>query len=109
MRRRRTSLRRARTTGKEVEMVTTATGSRETATRGEGVLDIATSRRRGGRGPRGANGKGPNGGGPGGPGGGGDRERGFSPARYRIGVLVGIAAILMLFTAPAGAHLARAG
>src|SRR5437763_2108660 len=94
--------------GKEVEMVTTATGSRETAAQGEGVLDIATSRRRGGRGPRGGNGKGPNGGGPGGPGGGGG-ERGFSPDRYRIGMLVGLASILMMFTALASAYIVRSG
>ena len=90
-------------------MVTTATGNRETATHGESVLDIATSRRRGGRGPRGGgNGKGPNGGGPSGPGGGGG-ERGFSPDRYRIGVLVGIASILMMFTALASAYIVRSG
>lgn len=90
-------------------MGTTATASSETATRTEGALDIATSRRRGGRGPRG-NGKGPNGGGPGGGGhGGGDRRRGFSPESYRIGVLVGIASILMMFTALASAYIVRSG
>ena len=91
-------------------MVTTVTGSRDTATQGESVLDIASSRRRGGRGPRGGNGKGPNGGGPGGPGGGGGGgERGFSPERYRIGMLVGIASILMMFTALASAYIVRSG
>jgi cytochrome c oxidase subunit 3 len=90
-------------------MATTVTGSRETVTQGESVLDIATPRRRGGRGPGGGgNGKGPNGGGPGGPGGGGG-GRGFSPDRYRIGVLVGIASILMMFTALASAYIVRSG
>ena len=90
-------------------MATTVTGSRDTATQGESVLDIASSRRRGGRGPRGGNGKGPNGGGPGGPGGDGGGERGFSPERYRIGMLVGIASILMMFTALASAYIVRSG
>nr|MDQ5837302.1 hypothetical protein [Acidobacteriota bacterium] len=88
-------------------MDTTATVSSE-GTRTESALDIAASRRRGGRGGRG-NGKGPNGGGPGGPGGGGDDRRGFSPDRYRIGVLVGIASILMMFTALASAYIVRSG
>lgn len=90
-------------------MATTVTGNGETVTTTESVLDIASSRRRGGRGPRGGgNGKGPNGGGPGGPGGGGDR-RGFSPDRYRIAMLVGIASILMMFTALASAYIVRSG
>jgi cytochrome c oxidase subunit 3 len=90
-------------------MGTTATASSETTARAEGTLDIATSRHRGGRGPRG-NGKGPNGGGPGGGGsGGGDSRRGFSPERYRIGVLVGLASILMMFTALASAYIVRSG
>ena len=90
-------------------MGTTATASSETATRTESALDIATSRRRGGRGGRG-NGKGPNGGGPGGGGpGGDDRQRGFSPERYRIGVLAGVASILMMFTALASAYIVRSG
>jgi cytochrome c oxidase subunit III len=89
-------------------MGTTATVSGETATRTESALDLATSRRRGGRGGRG-DGKGPNGGGPGGGGGGGDDRRGFSPDRYRIGVLVGIASILMMFTALASAYIVRSG
>lgn len=89
-------------------MGTTATVRSEAATRTEATLDVATSRRRGGRGGRG-NGKGPNGGGPGGGGGGGDERRGFSPDRYRIGVLVGIASILMMFTALASAYIVRSG
>ena len=91
-------------------MGTTATANRETVTRAEAALDIATARRRGGRGPRGGNGRGPNGGGPGGGGpGGDDRRRGFSPDRYRIGVLVGLASILMMFTALASAYIVRSG
>jgi cytochrome c oxidase subunit III len=89
-------------------MGTTATVRSEAAARTESALDIAASRRRGGRGGRG-NGKGPNGGGPGGGGGGGDDRRGFSPDRYRIGVLVGIASILMMFTALASAYIVRSG
>jgi len=85
-------------------MGTTATASSETATRAEGTLDIATSRRRGGRGPRG-NGSGPGGGGSGGD----DRSRGFSPEHYRIGVLIGLASILMMFTALASAYIVRSG
>jgi cytochrome c oxidase subunit 3 len=77
----------------------------------EATIDLGTARRRGGRGGRG-NGRGPGGGGPGGggPGGGGDeRPRGFSPESYRIGVLVGIASILMMFTALASAYVVRSG
>ena len=92
-------------------MVTTATANTETATRTDSALDIAATRRRGGRGPRGGgNGKGPNGGGPGGGSSGDDeRRREFSPERYRIGVWVGIASILMMFTALASALIVRAG
>ena len=97
-------------------MVTTATktGEREKVTQAEGVLDISTVRPRGGRPPRGPNGRGPNGGGPGGggPGGGGgdDRpRRELSHDRYRIGVLVGVASILMMFTALASAYVVRSG
>ena len=89
-------------------MVTTVTANTETSTRADSALDIATSRRRGG--PRGGNGKGPNGGGPGGGGSGGDkRRRDWSPERYRIGVYVGLASILMMFTALASALIVRAG
>jgi cytochrome c oxidase subunit 3 len=91
-------------------MATTFTGKEETVTKTEPTLDIASSRRRGGRGGRG-NGKGPGGGGPGGGpgGGGGDEPRRFSPERYRIGVLIGIASILMMFTALASAYVVRSG
>jgi len=78
----------------------------------ETVVDIVGTRRRGGRGGRGGNGKGPGGGGPGGGGpggGGGDEPRRFSPDRYRLGVLVGIASILMMFTALASAYVVRSG
>ncbi|HYH86859.1 MAG TPA: cytochrome c oxidase subunit 3 [Pyrinomonadaceae bacterium] len=91
-------------------MVTTVTANGETQTRAEAALDIATSRRRGGR--SGGNGKGPNGGGPGGGGGpkdGDGRRRDWSPERYRIGVYVGLASILMMFTALASALIVRAG
>ncbi|HWS56353.1 MAG TPA: cytochrome c oxidase subunit 3, partial [Pyrinomonadaceae bacterium] len=60
----------------------------------------------GGGGGGGGNGKGP--GGPGGGGGGNSRD-GFTPGRYRIGVFVGIASILMMFTALASAYIVRAG
>lgn len=89
-------------------MVTTATSSTKTAARTDAALDIASIRRRGGHG---GNGKGPNGGGPGGdgPDGGGYRRREWSPERYRIGVYVGLASILMMFTALASALVVRAG
>jgi cytochrome c oxidase subunit III len=86
-------------------MVTTATGNR--APTGTTEKGSAPDARRGGRGAPGPNGKGgPNGGG-GGPGGG--EPRGWSPDRYRIGVLVGIASILMMFTALASAYIVRSG
>jgi cytochrome c oxidase subunit 3 len=93
-------------------MATTFTDDKEKVAQTETVLDIASTRRRGGRGRRG-NGKGPGGGG-GGPGGGpgggsGDEPRRFSPDRYRIGVLVGMASILMMFTALASAYIVRSG
>jgi cytochrome c oxidase subunit 3 len=89
-------------------MATTFTGNKKVE-RTEAVLDIASTRRRGGRG-KGGNGKGPGGGGPGGGGpGGGDEPRRFSPDRYRIGVLVGMASILMMFTALASAYIVRSG
>jgi cytochrome c oxidase subunit 3 len=62
--------------------------------------------RTGGSAP-GPNGKGPNGGGPGGDW--EDRKDGWSPDRYRIGVLVAIASILMMFTALTSAYIVRAG
>ena len=72
----------------------------------EAVVDVTSARRRGGRG-RGGKGGGGNGG-PGG-GGGGEEPRRFSPERYRLGVLVGIASILMMFTALASALIVRSG
>jgi len=92
-------------------MATTLTGEKETAVaQTEAVIDVVGARRRGGRG-RGGNGRGPGGGGPGGggPGGGGDEPRRFKADRYRVGVLVGIASILMMFTALASALIVRSG
>lgn len=93
-------------------MAITVTGEKETVREAEVTLDATSVRRRGGRGPGGrgggGNGKGPNGGGPGG-GGGGGRRREFSPERYRLGVLVAIASILMMFTALASAYVVRSG
>jgi len=93
-------------------MATTVTaGSREhPAGEAEATIDVGTARRRGGRGGRG-NGRGPGGGGPGGggPGGGDDSRRGFSHESYRIGMLVGLASILMMFTALASAYIVRSG
>jgi cytochrome c oxidase subunit 3 len=86
-------------------MVTTATGNRASAgtTTEKGS---APDTRRGGRGAPGPNGKGGPGGGDGR---GGWEPRGWSPDRYRIGVLVGIASILMMFTALASAYIVRSG
>ncbi|HEX8293377.1 MAG TPA: cytochrome c oxidase subunit 3, partial [Pyrinomonadaceae bacterium] len=50
-------------------------------------------------------GGGPGGGGPGG----GDEPQRFKADRYRVGVLVGIASILMMFTALASALIVRSG
>ncbi|HEX8560920.1 MAG TPA: cytochrome c oxidase subunit 3 [Pyrinomonadaceae bacterium] len=93
--------------------IKTFTPEGETATRTETVVDVVGTRRRGGRGNGrgrgpGGGGGGPGGGGPGG-GGGGDEQRRFSPERYRLGVLVGIASILMMFTALASAYVVRSG
>jgi len=91
--------------------IKTFTGEEATATQTETVIDVTGARRRGGRG---GNGKGPGGGG-GGPGGGGpgggggEGPRRFSAERYRLGVLVGIASILMMFTALASAYVVRSG
>jgi cytochrome c oxidase subunit 3 len=84
-------------------MVTTVTGTSDTAVRTKKGL---------GAGPRPPNGNGSRkdgreGGGGGGPHRGGGR--GFSPESYRIAVLVGIASILMMFTALASAYIVRAG
>ena len=93
-------------------MATTFTGEKETTVQTEAVIDVTSTRRRGGRG-RGGNGRGPGGGGgpggPGGGGGGGEEPRRFSADRYRLGVLVGIASILMMFTALASALIVRSG
>jgi cytochrome c oxidase subunit 3 len=91
-------------------MAVTVTGDTEAVAQRETALGVSSSRsRRGGRG----NGRGPGGGGggPNGPGGGGGGEepRRFSPDRYRIGVLVGLASILMMFTALASAYVVRSG
>lgn len=90
-------------------MAVTVTGDTDAVAQRETALGVASTRsRRGGRG----NGRGPGGGGPngpGGPGGGNDEPRRFSPDRYRIGVLVGLASILMMFTALASAYVVRSG
>lgn len=91
-------------------MAVTVTGDSEAVAQRETALGVASARgKRGGRG----NGRGPGGGGPNGPGGsggGGNEEpRRFSPDRYRIGVLVGLASILMMFTALASAYVVRSG
>ena len=92
-------------------MAVTVTGDRDAVAQRETALGVSNARsKRGGRG----NGRGPGGGGgpngPGGPGGGGNEEpRRFSPERYRIGVLVGLASILMMFTALASAYVVRSG
>ncbi len=88
-------------------MATTATSNAQTIepTAKGTATDAATWR--GGRGAPGPNGKnGPNDGG--GPGGGGEPRK-WTPDRYRIGVLVGIASILMMFTALASAYIVRSG
>ncbi|HEX8720538.1 MAG TPA: cytochrome c oxidase subunit 3 [Pyrinomonadaceae bacterium] len=92
-------------------MATTFTGEKEQLAQAEApVIDVTGARRRGGRGNGrnpGGGGGGPGGGGPGG--GGGDEPRRFSPDRYRLAVLVGIASILMMFTALASAYVVRSG
>jgi cytochrome c oxidase subunit III len=89
-------------------MVTRVT-DRDAVAQRETVVDVKNARRSGGRG----NGRGKGGGGgpsgPGGPGGGGDEPRRFSPERYRIGVYVGLASIMMMFTALASALVVRSG
>ena len=83
-------------------MVTTVKGTREAPARPKTGL---------GAGPRPPNGNGPRKNGDGG--GKGPEEkgrgRGLSPQGYRIGVLVAIASILMMFTALASAYIVRAG
>lgn len=91
-------------------MVTTVTGSGGGATvgttaKGAAGLDAATNL--GLRGVRGSNGKG--GPGDGGPGGGAEQPGTWTPDHYRIGMLAGIASILMMFTALASAYVVRSG
>ncbi|HEX8336547.1 MAG TPA: hypothetical protein VF621_07440 [Pyrinomonadaceae bacterium] len=62
-------------------MATTLTGEKEEAVRTEAVIDVTSTRRRGGRG-RGGNGRGGPGGGGGGPGGGGGAGGGDEPQRF---------------------------
>ncbi|HEU4596402.1 MAG TPA: cytochrome c oxidase subunit 3 [Pyrinomonadaceae bacterium] len=91
-------------------MVTTATGNTGTVeTTGRGAASDSAAVRRGGRGAPGPNGKGGPGGGGGSGGGSGDEPRKWSPDRYRIGVFVGLASILMMFTALASAYIVRSG
>ena len=92
-------------------MVTTVTssggGATANTTAKSAGLDTAT--KLGGRGLRGPNGKGgPGNGGPGG-GGGAEQPGSWTPDHYRIGVLAGIASILMMFTALASAYVVRSG
>jgi cytochrome c oxidase subunit 3 len=93
-------------------MAVTVTGDSDAVAQRESALGVSSSRKRGGgrgngRG-NGGGGGGPNG--PGGPGsGGGGEPRRFSPDRYRLGVLVGLASILMMFTALASAYVVRSG
>ncbi|HEX6183027.1 MAG TPA: cytochrome c oxidase subunit 3 [Pyrinomonadaceae bacterium] len=93
-------------------MDTTVT-SNDPVGRAESALEGVRVRARGGGGGRGGrggggggNGKGPGGGGGGG---GGSRRDGWTPSRYRIGVFVGIASILMMFSALASALIVRMG
>jgi cytochrome c oxidase subunit 3 len=86
-------------------MVTTATGTREKVATAQPKLGAGVSRPRGGGGGGGNGARGSNGGGAGG----GDGAKGWSPDRYRLGMMAGIASILMMFTALASAYIARAG
>jgi cytochrome c oxidase subunit 3 len=86
-------------------MAMTVTGSGGAVGRLDTTLDVKDFRSRGnGRGGRGGNGGGPNGKRPGHSGG-----HDGAPRRYRIGVLVGIASILMMFSALASAYIVRSG
>ncbi|MCA1592745.1 MAG: hypothetical protein LC754_08870, partial [Acidobacteria bacterium] len=87
-------------------MAVTVTSNSETVTRTRDGISVEGVRPRNGKGGRGPGGGGPNGGGPGGP---GSRRDGWTPERYRIGVMAGIASILMMFTALASAYIIRAG
>jgi cytochrome c oxidase subunit 3 len=85
-------------------MVTTVTTGASRAQVGEKKgIDLGGSRPRGGNGSRGPNGKGSGGGG------GGGRDGEWSADRYRIGLLVGLASILMMFTALTSAYIVRSG
>ena len=84
-------------------MVTTVKGTRETAVRVKTGV---------GAGPRPPNGNGSRKNGDHGRGPGGEdarQRRGVSPESYRIGVLVAIASIMMMFTALVSAYIVRAG
>lgn len=86
-------------------MVTTVTGTKEVTVRHQKGTGLGPARPNGNGGRKnGGSGGGP----PGGGGGDGGRER-PSLERYRIGVLVGMASILMMFTALASAYVVRAG
>ena len=87
-----------------------ATGitSEETVTRVKRGVGLGSVRPRG-NGSRGPNGGGPDGSGPGGGGGDDGSNRNWEPRRYRIGMMVGIASILMMFTALASAYIVRSG
>lgn len=82
-----------------MEMVTTATSTERVA---EKVLGQGKGKRRGG-----GNGNKPGGNGGGGFGG-GDDSAGSSGDKYRIGVWIALAAILMMFTALTSAYIVRA-
>ena len=75
----------------------------------KGTEELARTRKGTGLGPKppGGNGSHKNGGSGGRPG--GERGSELSPERYRIGVLIAVASILMMFTALASAYIVRAG
>jgi cytochrome c oxidase subunit 3 len=83
-------------------MVTTVTGTKEQVVGRQKGIGLGPGR-------PGGNGSHKNGGSGGGPPGGGGGGEHWSPERYRIGVLVGMASILMMFTALASAYIVRAG
>jgi cytochrome c oxidase subunit 3 len=92
-------------------MAVTVTGNTEAVAQRESALGVSSARKRGGgRGNGRGNGGGGGPNGPGGPsGGGGGEPRRFSPDRYRLGVLIGLASILMMFSALASAYVVRSG
>ncbi|HEX7176935.1 MAG TPA: cytochrome c oxidase subunit 3 [Pyrinomonadaceae bacterium] len=85
-------------------MVTTVTGTeQQRAVRTKKGIGLGPH-------PPGGNGSRKNGGGGDrSPGGGGEEGERWSPDRYRIGVYVGLASIVMMFTALASAYIVRAG